>query len=245
MPQSMPSTNFWIPEWATVDLHERTLDELCIVEAMYPDECRVCTPDVRQHLEDCVSRRSVSAKFEPLRIDIEYRLDVPDDSDFRVILEFSLPPYYPTHVASLNLRATDRSHRQQAVYHLEQRARAELVARGEEVEVILPILEWFAEHGAAEVVVCEAVAPAPAAPASASTSAASVKQAKRDRIEQARAERLSSKYSETPNLDLCYTFVKHGYCKEKDCQWRHAVPGKPALTGKSSTLRASVMRKMG
>eukprot|EP00439_Symbiodinium_sp_Y106_P085040 s1048_g27.t1 len=49
-------------------------------------------------------------------------------------------------------------------------------------------------------------------------------ESKADRIEQARRERLSAKFTE--KWDLCYAFIKHGSCKDKNCQWRHELPPK-------------------
>jgi len=224
----------WVPEWATSELHERALDELQAVEAMFPEECSVLTPEVQAHLVDCVSRRAVNTRPEPLRL--ELLQSIPGaEGGLDVLVEFSFPPYYPTQAALVELRepGDPGSGCQRALLdRLEAQMREGVLRASQGGEVVMAVVEWLAEHGALELAACRREAAAastgsppgaedPPAPGGASGSTTA---AKRERIEQARLDRMSSKYSQS--WDLCYAFVKHGTCKDKSCQWRHAAPGK-------------------
>jgi len=212
----------WIPDWATFELHERTLDEVQIVEAMYADEWNLLTPVVRAHLEDCVQGKSVSAQVEPLCLEVFLHID-GGFGGVDLAVEFSLPPYYPTHAGSILLR--QRSHdgvKHRALERLEAELRSHVSDDDEGSEVMIRALEWLHQRGPSELARIEKEAsetssvPAPP-PASASPS-------KSEKIEEARRERLTSKFSS--GWDLCYAFSQHGKCKNKNCEWRHEAPGK-------------------
>merc|ERR1712078_722668 len=90
----------WIPDWADVSLHERALEEVEVVEAMFPDECKVLTPSVQKHLEQCVRRGSVSARQGLLEVEVKLALE-PAQEEGCLIVKFGLPPYYPMMKASI------------------------------------------------------------------------------------------------------------------------------------------------
>jgi len=228
----------WVPEWASCELHERALDELQVVEAMFPDECRILTPEVRAHLEDCITRRTVSVRPEPLRLELAQRLLGAEES-VGLIVDFAFPPFYPTHPALVELRIEGDSGMGPTRHGFLERLEAQLCSKVlrelQGGEAVLAVVEWLAAHGAAELAGFEAAAaaPSPLTPPEGVVTALApsefaapslVSSSKHERIEQARAERLADKYSQS--WDLCYAFVKHGTCKDKDCKWRHAAPGK-------------------
>lgn len=231
-PQDEPlEVETWIPEWATPDLHERQLAEIEIVEAMFPEEFQVLTPEVRTHLKECFSRGIVSRAPEPLRIQVSQHLDGPRGG-CAAIVEFSMPPFYPLHNASIVLQEDERTGAagagtgwiREALSALQITLRTEVLPSLEGSEVIQKVLDWLNMH-APEILASsqrEAADPKRKQEREAAEPAASTTKA--ERIEQARKERLSAKFTE--KWDLCYAFVKHGSCKDKNCQWRHELPKK-------------------
>jgi hypothetical protein len=108
----------------------------------------------------------------------------------------------------------------EALERLQQVLRDEVLDPIEGSESVLPVVRWLQMHGAAEFARAQA---AQEAETSASCPASGGEQvpSKRERVEQAKKERLSSKFSD--KWDICYAFVKHGCCKDKNCQWSHDV----------------------
>ena len=217
----------WIPDWASPDLHERQLAEIEIVEAMFPEECQVLNPEVRQHLKECFSKGVVSRAPEPLRIQISQHLDGPKGG-CGVILEFSMPPFYPLHDASLVLRSASEDEAawiREALLTLQTTLRGEVLPKLEGSEVIQKVLDWLSQHAPEALASSQRESTARRKQAAAAPQqAAEAEASKAERIEQARKERLSAKFTE--KWDLCYAFVKHGSCKDKNCQWRHELPPK-------------------
>eukprot|EP00928_Gymnodinium_smaydae_P080392 TRINITY_DN64098_c0_g1_i1.p1 TRINITY_DN64098_c0_g1~~TRINITY_DN64098_c0_g1_i1.p1 ORF type:complete len:504 (+),score=73.21 TRINITY_DN64098_c0_g1_i1:116-1513(+) len=249
-----------VPEWARYELHEKTLDEVQAVEAMFPDEFQLLTPDVLRHLEECVATCAVSSRPEALCLQVMKRLHCDDgQQSMCVLVEFSLPPYYPTHSAMVELswpQGQDGDvHRNRCLREMEQAIRTEVLRELECNEVILAVLDWLDTTGAERL--AQAISTNPAAAltpkhesqlendhASEQTSPSSEQMlSKQERIEKARAERMNGKYSES--WDLCYAFVKHGACKEKNCPWRHTLPCKmkheAGATNDSAQGEASVL----
>ncbi|CAJ1434575.1 unnamed protein product, partial [Effrenium voratum] len=221
----------WIPDWATPALHARLLTEIEVIEAMRPDEFQVLTPKVQTQLKDCLARGCVSRAPDPLRLQVAQHIDGPGGG-CEVAVEFSMPPFYPLHEPGVSLRVADDNGGspgwvRDALQNLQGTIRTEVLPKFEGSEVIEPVLQWLSQHASTTLSRAEreategkkarrqeaAAVPAPAA------------DAKAERIEQARKERLSAKFSE--KWDLCYAFIKHGSCKDKNCQWRHELPKKP------------------
>eukprot|EP00931_Biecheleriopsis_adriatica_P086899 TRINITY_DN61453_c0_g1_i1.p1 TRINITY_DN61453_c0_g1~~TRINITY_DN61453_c0_g1_i1.p1 ORF type:complete len:952 (+),score=224.66 TRINITY_DN61453_c0_g1_i1:264-2858(+) len=220
----------WVPDWASPELHERMLAELDMVEAMYPDEYRLLTPDVRAHLQQCIDSGSVSRQPDHLRCEVVQHIDGAKGGR-DVVIEFSLPPYYPLHEATLSLRDLNENREGEAgptarvraaLTSLQATMRTDVLHSLEGSEVILRVLEWLTQHGPAEFVRCERGAEEQgirAAAAVQQAAAAPAELTKEERIAQAKKERNAAKHSET--WDLCAAFVQHGKCKNKNCQWRH------------------------
>lgn len=224
----------WVPDWATAELHQRTLEEVRAVEAMYAGAYELRSPDVYAHLRDCARRHVVSLQAQPLCFHVRQHVSGAGIS-FDCVLEFMLPPYYPAHVANVVIRNASASSScdvgsdvlcgRPVLERLQQVMRKEVLAKAEGTEVVLRVLEWFSMRSAGELLRCsreivaeQAVVAAPPVGAAASSEAES----KRDRVEQARKDRLKDKYSES--WDICNAFKKHGHCNAKNCQWRHELP---------------------
>lgn len=225
----------WIPDWASSELHSRLLEELKAVEAALPGKWRVLTPDVLAHLEDCVQADEVTRELDQLRLEIELDLELCRESR-AVVVEFSLPPYYPMHAATVALRLAENNKGaiELLLERLVKRLREEVLLGSEGEEQLLLVTEWLHGIGPQESMhpskgagAVQGQAPQQRAPGG-SSSAAPVakatgpkesKEDKRERVEQAKKERLMSKY--TDKWDLCYAFSKHGHCKDKNCSWRH------------------------
>jgi len=238
-----------VPAWATCELHERALAELEVVEAMFPEELCVLTPDVRSHLEDCVARGVANSRPEGLQFEVHLRPH--EDTGTLLVVDISLPPYYPEHSPMVELRqeggdggCSPRSSSSTALRQLEASVRREVLAKQQGSDVLLPILDFLRDacvdlplvaprrHAAPSD---DAVVDDPAAEEALSerdresavagkARTASSWAQKQQRIEQARAERRSDKFSKS--WDLCYAFAKYGCCKDKECPWRHAAKEK-------------------
>jgi len=225
----------WIPDWASWELHSRLLEELKAVEAALPGKCQVLTPDVLAHLEDCVQTHGLSQQLDPLRLEIELDLDLCRESR-AVVVEFAIPPYYPMHAATVALRlaANTKGDIEAVLDRLVRRLREEVLLGHEGEEQLLLVTEWLHENGPQEYIrpsrgvgAVEGRASQQGAPGGSSSPAPVVKtktakeskEDKRERVEQAKKERLMSKYTE--KWDVCYAFSKHGHCKDKNCSWRH------------------------
>ena len=209
----------WVPEWATCELHERQLSEIEVLEAMFPEELELVTPEIREHLKGCLAKGVVSRSAEPLRLQLTQHLDGPKGGcELRV--EFSLPPFYPLHGASVALGHTEDAAPfvREALLALQTSLR-DLLPTWEGSEVVQKVMDWLSLHGPAALASAEK---APARPNRAEPVVA--EPSKADRIEQARKERMGGKFTE--KWDLCYAFMKHGSCKDKNCQWRHELPAK-------------------
>eukprot|EP00927_Polykrikos_kofoidii_P049717 TRINITY_DN43732_c0_g1_i1.p1 TRINITY_DN43732_c0_g1~~TRINITY_DN43732_c0_g1_i1.p1 ORF type:complete len:711 (+),score=142.27 TRINITY_DN43732_c0_g1_i1:135-2267(+) len=108
----------WVPEWASTTLHQRLLAELQTVQAAFSDRCRVLTPELCAHLEDCVRNGEVSCRVQPMRVEVSVGLGDGDASDVnsqhvsvnrdcsdrRYAVEFSLPLFYPVFGAAVIIR---------------------------------------------------------------------------------------------------------------------------------------------
>lgn len=240
----VPLSDVWIPEWATPDLHERLLGEIEVVEAMYSEDWQLLSPGVRTQLQECAAAQVVSRSPEPLRFEVRQTIGSAGGG-FDVVAAFSLPPFYPVHTASVSLReastglsglgssgslaagstgcaaSTGSSH---ILERLQAALRSEVLhGRGDAgTEVVLAALDWLVRRGPAELArLREAGSTSNVMP----SQSAGMAESKRERVEQARKDRMCGKY--TPTWDLCYAFMKHGSCKDKNCQWRHEAPGKP------------------
>lgn len=241
----------WIPDWASSELHSRLLEELKAVEAAFPGKWRVLTPDVLAHLEDCVQTNEVSRELDPLRIEIELDVDLCGESR-AVIAEFSLPPYYPMHAATVALRlaANTKGDVEIVLERLLKRLH-EMLLGNEGEEQLLLVTEWLCESGPQEslrpsksagasegegALQQHAPSGSPAAPVAKAKTGKESKEDKRERVEQAKKERLMSKYTE--KWDLCYAFSKHGHCKDKNCSWRHDT-ATPESSRNSTTAATS------
>lgn len=227
-----PLCDVFVPAWASSDLHERALDELQVVEAMYQEECHILTPEVREHLEECVSQASASSRPEPLQLEVRLELasSLPG-----LMVEFTLPPYYPTHAAMVELHAESKEDPfadeglggRPNLDRLEGELRREALSELQGSEVILAAMNWLQEHAASKLEAwrpqsrlgASECSPASENSGKSSEPSQSAGQLKRERIEQARAERRNGKYS--ASWDMCYAFAKHGSCKDSQCQWRH------------------------
>ncbi|CAE8711014.1 unnamed protein product, partial [Polarella glacialis] len=155
-----------------------------------------------------------------------------------VVLEFSMPPFYPLHEASLALRDANGEEGKgglprdaAAIQSIQATLRGEIMHSLEGSEVVIKVLEWLTLHGEAELARCDrefasSSLPYKAKRGQAAEPAAPAEPTKEERIDQARRDRLSDKYTET--WDLCSAFVTHGHCKNKNCKWRHEKPEKPA-----------------
>lgn len=225
----------WLPEWASPALHERTLAEVELVEAMFPDECRLLTPDVRIHLQDCVDRGVVSRQATPMRLEVVQHIDgAAGGRD--VVLEFSLPSLYPLHEATLSLRdaSEDKENSEgpsarvlAALASLQATLRTDVLQSLEGSEVIVKVVDWLNQHGPTELARCERGAEEKVGrkAAAAPKAVAAPEKTKEEKVAEARKERNALKHSET--WDLCAAFVQHGKCKNKNCKWRHEKwPGK-------------------
>lgn len=237
----------WVPEWATPDLHERLLTEIDVVSAMFPDECQVLTQDVQAYLQECLSNGLVSRRPDPLRVQVAQHVDGPNGG-CTVYLEFSLPPFYPLHEPSLTLKAADEGApvwMRDALQSLQGTLRTEL-HNLEGSEVMVKAVEWLTQHGptafARERESSHVNKAAPAKKQAPAVSQQAV-ESKAERIEQARRERLSAKF--TDKWDLCYAFIKHGSCKDKNCQWRHELPPKKEETKEVKETKVETKAKQG
>eukprot|EP00930_Biecheleria_cincta_P083774 TRINITY_DN73281_c0_g1_i1.p1 TRINITY_DN73281_c0_g1~~TRINITY_DN73281_c0_g1_i1.p1 ORF type:complete len:961 (+),score=193.03 TRINITY_DN73281_c0_g1_i1:189-2885(+) len=223
----------WLPDWASSALHERTLAEVELVEAMFPDECRLLTPDVRIHLQDCVDRGVVSRQATPMRLELTQHLDGAAGG-IDVVLEFSLPSLYPLHEATLSLRDASEETGDgpsarvlAALASLQATMRTDVLQSLEGSEVIVKVVDWLNQHGPAELARCERGAEDKVSKAkgAAPKPAAAPEKTKEEKVAEARKERNAQKHTET--WDLCAAFVQHGKCKNKNCRWRHeAMPPK-------------------
>eukprot|EP00438_Fugacium_kawagutii_P032687 Skav221348 [mRNA] locus=scaffold1845:143227:156381:- [translate_table: standard] len=215
----------WIPDWATPDLHERLLSELEVIEAMFPEEIQMLTPEVKSHLEGCLLRGVVSRAADPLRFQVSQHVDGPRGG-CTVQVEFSMPPFYPLHDANVLLRGADDAPGwiRDGLLNLQATLRTEFLPSLEGSEVIQKVIDWLQMHGPAVLSSAERDAADPKRRAKQAEPEAEPAASKAERIEQARKERLSAKFTE--KWDLCYAFVKHGSCKDKNCQWRHELPKK-------------------
>ena len=236
----------WIPDWATPDLHERLLSELEMIEAMFPDEFQVLTPEVKSHLEGCFSKGVVSRAPDPLRLQVSQHLDGPRGG-CTVLVEFAMPPFYPLHDANVTLREADDGAAvwiRDGLLNLQATLRTEVLPTLEGSEVVQKVIDWLNMHGPAVLSSAEREAADPKRRArQAEREAEPAPATKAERIEQARKERLSAKF--TDKWDLCYAFVKHGSCKDKNCQWRHELPKKEEKEEKSPPKEEAKATKAG
>lgn len=236
----------WIPDWATPELHERLLSELEVIEAMFPDEFQVLNPEVKSHLEGCLSKGVVSRATDPLRIQISQHLDGPRGG-CNMLVEFSMPPFYPLHDANVLLREADEGAGwiKDGLQNLQATLRTEVLPTLEGSEVVQKVTDWLNMHGPAVLSSAEREAADPKRRAKAEREAREAEPAatKAERIEQARKERLSAKFTE--KWDLCYAFVKHGSCKDKNCQWRHELPKKEEKEEKEEPPKEETKTKAG
>jgi len=234
----------WIPEWATPELHERLLSELEVIEAMFPDEVEILTPEVKIHLEECLSKGIVCRASDQLRVQISQHLDGPKGG-CTVAMEFSMPPFYPLHNATVVLGYDDDAPiwQRDGLMNLQTTLRTEVLPSFEGSEVIQKVIDWLNMHGPAALSASEREASDPKrrAKREEQAQAAETPATKAERIEQARKERLSAKFTE--KWDLCYAFVKHGSCKDKNCQWRHELPKKEEKEEKTSDPKSEEAAK--
>ena len=236
----------WIPEWATPELHERLLSELEVIESMFPDEFEILSPEVKIHLEECLSKGVVCRASDQLRVQISQHLDGPKGG-CNVAMEFSMPPFYPLHNATVVLGYDDDAPiwQRDGLMNLQTTLRTEVLPSFEGSEVIQKVIDWLSMHGPAALSASEREASDPKRSrarreAELAAQAAEAPATKAERIEQARKERLSAKFTE--KWDLCYAFVKHGSCKDKNCQWRHELPKKEEKEEKTSDPKEEVTK---
>mmetsp|Transcript_52705 Transcript_52705/g.140577 ORF Transcript_52705/g.140577 Transcript_52705/m.140577 type:complete len:588 (-) Transcript_52705:96-1859(-) len=227
-PATVRIVGAWTPEWAQCELHERTLEELQVVEAVWIDNCRILNPEARQCLVDCVANRTVSTNTEPLIVEVQHSIS-SSSGDVHFLVDFSLPQFYPTHCATVSIREVEPTGRHAAVEYLERSLR-ELVNDLEGTEVILAALDWIGQHGPSTLAACVSVE------VQATVAHAEVAvETKEERIQKARMDRMGSKYTGT--WDVCYAFAKHGHCKDKNCLWKHSCGEK--ATPQLSTATSS------
>lgn len=246
------ATDVWIPDAASPALHERLLEELQAVETIFQDEWELLTPEVMEHLQECVQRGSVSARPDPLRFEVAQQLDTATRT-WNLVLEFSLPPYYPLHPAAVTIRGVDGED-PRVLERFQATLRREVISKSAGFEVVMQVVEWLGAHGSAALGLLEQEVAGSGRAQAAPAAAAPATESKKDRIEQARLERLSAKYSE--QWTVCYAFAKHGSCKDKNCPWRHELPpsnktqggeeppmGKAASTSRSGNSSGSGSKK--
>jgi len=225
-PATVRIVGAWTPDWAHCELHERTLEELQVVEAVWIDNCRILNPEARQCLMDCVANRTVSTNTEPLRVEVQHSIS-SSSGYFHFLVDFSLPQFYPTHCATVSIREVEPAGRHAAEYL--ERSLRKVVKDLEGTEVILAALDWIGQHGPSTLACVSVEVPVRHAEVAVET--------KEERIQKSRMDRMGSKY--TGKWDVCYAFAKHGHCKDKNCLWKHSCGEKAAPQLSTATSSAA------
>jgi len=243
----------WVPDWATYELHERTLDEVSVLEAMFMDDVRIDNTAVKAHLETCVAERRVSTRQEALEVEVSLEVGGGaggGEGGGSIVVSFALPPFYPIHLAAISLREQDPEEEVQSASVMGRVLLAlqeTVLPKHEGSEILMPVLEFLTHQGPAALAKArKQQAEASAAPQAAAgavqpdgSQGGADEKSKRERVEDAKKERLATKF--TTSWDLCYAFVKHGKCKDgKNCPWRHDQPAKKGAGGEAAAASAAV-----